>query len=358
MHEVGNLSQVDVDQLQVSELNQRQIQQRLGHPSDGIATQILALIDQARSNRLDSPDLLTRLQQFHDTIEQLNDDPLAGIQHQLIDAMKIVRECPLDNQGTQRRLEGTSRSELLSLFGQIGRGQQQVVETLEELLGQMAQWDNYQRLAREVGRLKREQENVHGRTQQLRVETLAEAPNNLTAQQRASLKRLTQRQNDVALRFGTLSSGMELAQQNLVQDDPLAAATLADALDMIRQDGIGGLMRDVGREMDRNRLGQAVDQQESVIDLLEQLQDILANRREYQLDRKIEQLRDAASDLEQIRARQRAVQQETEAATQPTRQQFQQWEQEESELAQQVGRLTQQLHRNGVSAAESVAQCG
>ena len=61
-------------------------------------------------------------------------------------------------------------AELSELLTEAGASQQRVIEALEALLGQFSQWDNYQRLAREVGRVRREQEQVFSRTQQLRVE--------------------------------------------------------------------------------------------------------------------------------------------------------------------------------------------
>ncbi len=247
---------------------------------------------------------------------------------------------------------------MIGLFDQVDVGQRQVIETLERLLGRMEQWDNYQRLAREVGRLKREQENVSARTRQLRIETLATDPNDLDTQQRSAVKRLAQRQNDIALRFGALASGMETARRKLVADDPTAAATLADALDMVRQGGISGRMRDVGREMERIRLGQAADQQEAVIKLLTELQDILANRREYQLDRQVDRLRAAANQLEQIVSRQQTLSKETESALAATADQFRKWQQEEAELSHQTQTLARQMQRQGADATAATLKAG
>lgn len=351
--EVGRLGQNDVDQLQAAELNQRQVEQRLGHPTDGVAAQIRALIDQTRSNRVDSPELLARLMQFHNTVQGLTESPLPEIEHRLIDSTKIVRQAPVDDQGDQRVISGRHRGELHALFDQTGVDQKRVVEVLEELLSQLAQWDSYQQLARAIGQLKREQEEVHERTRQLRIDTLTVRPSDLSAQQRAAVKRLTQRQNDIALRFGSLIGKMESTQQNLAVDDPGAAATLTNALDLIRQGGLSGLMRDVGREMDLFRLGQAVEQQEVVIDLLQQLQDVLANRRQSQLDRKVQQLQDALAELDRVRARQQVVQQQAAGTDTPAPQQFEQWAGEEGTLAARTELLANRIERRGEDRARA-----
>ena len=102
---VGRLDRNDIDQLQAAELNQRQVQQRLAHPSDGAAAQIVELIEQLRSNRVDSPDLYQRLIQFRDTIERLNETYLSHIQRQLIDALKIARESLVGESNDERAIE-------------------------------------------------------------------------------------------------------------------------------------------------------------------------------------------------------------------------------------------------------------
>ncbi|MFW6169051.1 MAG: DUF4175 family protein [Planctomycetota bacterium] len=349
MREAEQLTQGDMDQLKAAELNQREVQQSLGQPDDGIAAGILALLEEATSNEIDNADLVTQLRQYHGTIEALNENTLLDIEHQLIDVVKMIRLIPLNDQGTQRRVDAESRRELASSFESITQGQQHVIETLEKLLGQFEQRDNYQRLARETGELKREQENVRGRTQELRVETLTKSAHELTSQQTSDLKRLTRQQNNLAIEFGTLSGDMERVQQELAGDDPRAAARLADAREMVRQKGIRGLLRDVSQSMDRNRLGQAVDRQDSVVELLRELKDILANRRQYQRQRRLEVLRDAALGLERIRTTQEKISQKIDEADSPTRQRFQQWKQQESELGEQVEEVARQLEQESGS---------
>ena len=56
--------QRDMDQLQAVELNQRQVQQRLGRTGGGVGEHIDALVAEAKSNRIDRPDLLNRFAQI------------------------------------------------------------------------------------------------------------------------------------------------------------------------------------------------------------------------------------------------------------------------------------------------------
>ena len=278
LREVGTLSRDEVDQLQGAELNQRQVQQRLGHPSDGIQSQVAELIKDIESNRLDSPAAMDRLGQLRDGLRALNENALPGIEHRMIDALKRARE-ELGTRGENNAADATRlREPLLQLVREVTAAQADVVRSLEQMLGQLSQWDSYRRLATEVGRLRREQEDVRQRTDALRRETLSKDVQDLTDAQRVALFRLTEQQNDIALRFDALQGRLDVTRQKLAADDPLAAATLVDAMTMVQRAGVGGGMRDAARDMEANRLSQASEQQDEVIQRLSELQDILANR--------------------------------------------------------------------------------
>jgi len=272
LREIGALDRDDVDQLQGAELNQRQVQQRLGHPSDGIEMQIAELIRDVISNGLDGSATLDRLGQLRDGIHALNDDALPGIEHHMIDALKLARE------GLEAGA-APHREPLQQLLNDVTAGQEQVVRALEEMLGQLSQWDSYRRLATEVGRFRREQTEVRQRTESLRQETISKDLRDLTDAQRVELYRLAEQQNDVALRFDALEGRMNATRQQLTEEDPQAAASLNDAMTLSRRAGISGDMRDAAHQMEGNRLSQATQQQDEVIQWLGELQDVLAHRR-------------------------------------------------------------------------------
>ena len=78
---------------------------------------------------------------------------------------------------------------------------------------------------------------------------------------------------------------MDEARSRLDETDPLAGATLADALHLTREQGTGGQMRSAGDQVERNQLGQAGRAQEKARKDLAEMLDILANRREHELGR-------------------------------------------------------------------------
>ncbi len=309
LREIGALGREEVDQLQGAELNQRQVQQRLGHPNDGIGAQVAELIEDLEGNRLNSSGTVERLRELRDGVRALNENTLPQIEHRVIDALKLARE---DLAGRGKDGTGgdpTIRDPLLRLVREAAADQQEVIRSLEQMLGQLSQWDSYRQLAREVGQLRREQERVNERTQDLRRETLSKDVQGLTDTQRVALLRLTEQQNDIALRFDTLRGRMDVTRQGLAQDNPSAAATLVEAIEMVQRVGIGGGMRDAARGMENNRLSQASEKQAWVIQRLGELQDILANRRDQPLDRVVDRWQELADELRDLQSRARRIDQ-------------------------------------------------
>lgn len=279
LREVGTLSREEVDQLQGAELNQRQVQQRLGHPSDGLQSQVAELIRDIKGNGQDNPPALGQLQSLHDGIRALNENALPKIEHHMIDALKLARE-ELRTRSENPGAEPAAREPLQQLVGDVAATQDEVVRALEQMLGQLSQWDSYRRLATEVGRFRREEAELRQRTELLRQETFSKDLRDLTDPQRVSLYRMAEQQNDIALRFDALENRMSATRRELAADDPQAAAALDDAMTMARRAGVGADMRDAAHEMENNRLSQATQQQDEVLQWLGELQDILAHRRQ------------------------------------------------------------------------------
>ena len=75
--------------------------------------------------------------------------------------------------------------------------------------------------------------------------------NALTAQDKANLKRLAERQLELARQVDKTQSRMAEMQAELRDAEPLAAETLADALEIARRTAISGQMRESGRDIEK-----------------------------------------------------------------------------------------------------------
>ncbi|MEQ8785752.1 MAG: hypothetical protein RIC55_05615 [Pirellulaceae bacterium] len=388
--ETGAFTARDIDQLQSAELNQRQLHERLTAEGDSVRVEIESLLDELESNRIDSPDVNRRMRQLLAIVVRLGDRQMPEIEQQLITALKISRAAIYQgaadaddgnvddgkaDEGKANSAEQDSEEDPTSAaefqeaappvrmaLADAGTRQDAVIAELEQLLGELSQWDNYRRFTREFGRLQDEQDEIGAETDRLRIETLGKSPDDLTAQQRAELRKLGQRQFDAARRLDQTLSRMQQMSDELAETDPLAADTLDDAMRAARDLAIGGQMHESGRAVEDNRLGQATDLQREVQQGLEQVLDILSNRREHQLERIVEQLTKASEELEGLRKRQEELQKQMQSAAQladpaQRERELMRLVKEQQQAAEEMERLSRKLMRlQADDAAQSLAQ--
>jgi hypothetical protein len=88
----GVVERQDVDQLQSAELNQRQVGRSLDDPSDGVAAQITAVLDELGTNRVDNPETMRRMTELLAVIKQIGQQHLPEIQRQMIHGLRMARE--------------------------------------------------------------------------------------------------------------------------------------------------------------------------------------------------------------------------------------------------------------------------
>jgi hypothetical protein len=239
---------------------------------------------------------------------------------------------------------------LADVLQETGSRQDEVIATLEQLLGDLSQWDNYRRIAREVTRLRTSQQQLQQSTNQIRLETLGTDLQDLEPQQRGELKRLALQQLELARQFDKIHSRMEKMQQDLREQDPVAAETLSDAQEVARQLAISAQMRESGRHIERNRVGQAADMQNRIDQHLKDLVDTLTNRREHELERRLRKLEEAVDALKQLHDKQqdirtRAQQAGQNADPQQKQRELERLAREQQQLAEQARRLARQLQR-------------
>jgi chromosome segregation ATPase len=123
-------------------------------------------------------------------------------------------------------------------------------------------------------------------------------------------------------------------------------------------------MLETSREIERNQLGSAGQQQEEVADSLAQLLDILSNRTEHELGRRLKQLRAAATELTEVQRQLERLARQARAASEqaePTerQRQLERLTKEHNRLAEEAERLARRLERlEANEAGASVSQGG
>jgi len=312
VHRAGGLEALEVDHLQAAELGQRQVGHNLTSRQDGVAMHLVALLADLENNRLDNPDFQRRARAFLGEIERLQREPLPRIGRELAAAIKSA----------QVRLQEKPRPSAAdaATAASLGRGltgQDEVIASLEAMLAQLRQWDDYRRFHRDVAQLLREQADVGRSTAEIGRLTLTRELKDLTPQETADLAVLAARQLDLARRLDRIQQEMGQAAAELRQGDPLAADMLADALDEAQRLALAAAMRSAAALVEENRIGRAAETHKQVLAGLQEVLDVLANRRQQELSRLVRKLAEAEEELRAIQQQQERLHNELAAAGSP-----------------------------------------
>ena len=356
--EVGTLQPGDVDHIQGAELTQRQVDRALTSETEGVRMQIDDLLSDLANNKLDSPDLTRRIETLGEQLDELASEHLPAIEQSLTASMKSAQSPASRDESPQVPAEAREA------LAEAGEHQDAVVEALEQMLGELSQWDNYRRFYLDVATLRREQAEVAERVAEVGRETLSRELKDVSPQQQAELQKLAQQQNELARRLEILQQQMGAMQNQLEEQDPLAADTLADALHQARQEGISGRMRDAGKNIEQNQIGQATESLRQSMDGLQEMLDVLANRRENELERLVKKLREAEQQLTEIRQQQEGLHKKIEDAEQnpnetERKRQLQRLSREQHALQEEAERFARRLQRlQADRASHSTARAG
>jgi hypothetical protein len=353
MREVGRLSKQDVDHAQGTELSQRQVTRTLTSQTEGVPAQIKDMLTDLASNRIDNADVSRRMQDILGEIGRLESDHLAPIERELTSAIKGAQVDLADSiaSGQPDRPQSPAVGAALA---DAGSHQDKVIASLEGMLANLSEWDNYRRFGRDVAQVEREQEEVERSTAQIGSKTLGKDLKDLEPQQQAELKKLSSRQSELGRRFDKLLQQMDEVRGRLDQNDPLASATLDDALHLARQQGTSGKMRSAGEQVQHNQLGQASAAQQQARKELDEMLDILANRREQELGRLVKKLRESEQELAALRERHEGLQKKRAQAnagepgvarTEAQKRELERLNREQRKLQEDLARLARKLER-------------
>ena len=343
LRETSIVTLPDVDQLRGAELNQRQVNRTLTAAGEGVPMHVAGLLSDLDNNGINNPDVRRRMDEILSQVDMLGREQLPQITLKMTAAIKeaqIQLEHPAE----------TNSREIGPPLASAGAHQDSVITTLEDMLGRLAQWENYRQFHRRVAQLLREQKELANRTSALARSTLGKAYRDLTPQEIAEAKIHARRQAELARDLDRIEDEMRRTASQCQESDPLAAETLADALAESRRLSLSSTMRDAGQAVDENRMGQATAQQQRVVEGLERVLDILGNRREYELTRLLRRLRQAEQELNSLAQRQQQLQKEIEEAdrrdsAESRKQQLEQLGAAQQQLKEETERTERQLER-------------
>jgi len=314
----GAVDKQEMDQLRSVELNQRHVQQRLVGEGDSVLALIAGLLDELESNRVGSMEVERRMRQLGELLQRLGREHLPTIGAQLVAARKAAQgtlppEATFGDGDAPPAAPRPSRhgpaeqAEALAALTAAGTDQEAVIAALEEALGELAQWDSYRRFAREIAQLRRAQLQLQQDSEELAGRTRAVEFRDLPAQERADLLKGARQQRELARQLDRLQGQMQVVRDQLEEDEPLAAATLNEALDAAQRSAVSGQMRQSASGLEQNQVGRALDAQHEVQRGLAEMLDLLAGRRDQQLQRLVDKQRESAVELDRLLREQREL---------------------------------------------------
>ncbi len=361
--EVGHLSQLDVDHLRGAELNQLQATRTLTSPGEGVPMHVLGLLADLENNKVDSPDVRRQMRALLEEIDRLGREPLPIIGRELTSAIKAaqirLQDRPSGKPPERPGDEAPKPDPLVAKsLDAAGKHQDHVVASLQQMLDELGRWGRYRRFHARISQLLRDQRELVDGTKEVGRRTLTKDPEDLLPQESADLKILARRQFGLAGDLDEVRQGMQQAAAEIEQSDPLFAQTVADALVRAAELAVSGQMRSAGGSIQRNQIGQAIRQQEKILQDLQEILDILANRREHELTRLIKQLREAEADLAEMARREEGLRKQIDEAEnlpdqQQRRSELERLGRQQEQLQQEAERMARRLER---LLAESAAQ--
>jgi hypothetical protein len=343
--EIGLLDQLDLDHLRGAELNERQVVRTLSSRTDGLPMQILAMREELQNNRLSSPDMERRMEAMLSELERMDRQQFPVIARELTSAIKSS-QIRLQDQPAGRKPKGRVPPDpaVQAALAAAGKHQDQVIATLEKLIGELGRWDSYRRFHREIAQLQRDQEELSRQATDLGRRTLAKEIQDLLPQEAADLKINARQQAELAGQWEHIQQEMQSSVALLQESDPPAAKTVTAALHRAQDLAIGGRMRSAGDDIQQNQMGRAIAQQKQVIDDLQRVLDVLADRRESDSDGLVHKLHKLQSDAEKIADAEQELQKQMAAAA-GNRAELDRLAMRQDQLRQQTERLLQELRQ-------------
>jgi hypothetical protein len=354
---LGRLAKADLEQLRAEELNQRQVRRGLVSPAEGVRSSVVALLQELASNHVDNPALQRRMQGIADGLARLDQNELSSAEQSLTAALKAAEDA-----SESAPLPPAVRQSLAD----AGRLQESIAAALEALLGDLAEWNSFRGLARQLAQIRRDQADLEKSTKEIGAATLTNDVHTLSPQQQADLKKLGDREVDLARQLDKVMQRMEQVGGQLSKTEPQSAESLSDALDIARRQAPGGQMRDAADAVNQNRIGQALGQQASAGAVLDEMLDILVNRRNQELSRLVAKLHEAEQQLANLRKdqdglrkrlKELAAASDAKTGNAERKADLERLARQQHDLQEQAEHLTRQLQRlQAQRAADAMAQ--
>ena len=351
------------ERLEVAELNQRQVARALGTELPGVTAQLDRVLDELRLNRLDGGDESRRLTDIRNEVNRIRSEPVAIAESGLSAALRVIKAAS-GRDAVESELADAARDEVAESVTQALSGQDRAIELLESLLRRFQEWDSFQRFARDIEKLYRDQSDLRDRTGQQLAELLAASGEPAAENATLERRRIAERQNELARVLQGMQSRMSEMSRQLRDLDRRAAERLDAAHVEAQRSGLIGQMRVAAESIAQARWGTAQEEQSTVLSGLDRVMQLLLDRPVAMGPVRAQELAGASSELNELAQRQRELLEdisrlpaEPGSAANSARRELERLAREEQRLAARIATLRDELGRLGEeAAADNLAQ--
>ena len=357
LEKAGKLKPGDVDVLKRVQADQRRVNDVLASPADGAASAVRGLLEEMRQNHIASPETQQRLERFDRELAELGRSHLAAVDNHLTRAAKMA-ELPNPTQDAAIREEQSK-----ALKG--ARHEQEIVlESLRSMLGNLAQWRDWQEVHEALRELVEGQEKLNGETGDLSRTTLAKPLSELGKQEQADLARLAERQTQLGEQVDRIGQRLREAAEALKSSNREAAQEAASTLKSLEKTDPQARMREIGGQLAQNNIGQAMARQHQLLDELRKLDRTFSQRPETDLKSLVGRLGDAGQRIESLRKDQEELRKRTEQLSQKkdaknNDPQLETLRKEQNQLQEAAEETARELRRLGAETpSENMSQAG
>jgi hypothetical protein len=295
----GRLRPQDIEQLLQAEQLQQQIRARIGTKQEGLRSAVERVQNTLRNNRLPRSGAHDRMETIAGELDRLTREELDEIEPRLTNARKESETAtptappPKDRKGQ---------------LGEARAHQEEVENTLNELLKLLEPWGNLSAVQGEARSILQEQRKLNEEVKDAaRQGVEGRNREELTQEQKAALGRGAELQRKLAERADQLLDKMERAIPDRQEKDPAMADALRGAVEQAQKDALRENLKNAAESIRANNLGRADQNQRAAVQTLEAMVRSLDERREQELDRLRKKLHQAAQKLDDLSRRQQLL---------------------------------------------------
>ena len=270
----------------VSRRFQKQVVKELADSDQGAIAILNRILSQFKSNSIGREQLVKQIEHVHREIELIVKQPLSRSTFHL-------------DEASQFALEGVTNDNIADLekvIGIVSENQLEVDKRLKDLISKFSKLDQLRETIKSWMALRQQQDQLMKLTQNLRLETIGKQVGELPDE---STRKIAARKIDQN-RLSRLAQEASWKLSELVDrsDSTTAEARMIQAAVKISQKlQIDSLMRKTADDIGENRLGNAIGQQEKILNAIEQVLYALQGNRNSQDQNHLEQSRQLESAI-------------------------------------------------------------